>query len=171
MTLADWYGRVNKTWPEGAPQFDKLTPDEAVRAGKKLYRFGMRRTFRGQVRVTSGRRYTWIRRGVMVVNPEGGWHNLIHFISHYCHMRLNPNERPHGRVHAQMEIRMIKEVLKRGWMNGKLKSEPKPPKPKPDKLTLLLARRKRWTTRARRAATALRKINRAITRLEKIARQ
>ncbi len=169
MTRAGWYEKVNATWPESVPS---LSGDEAIRAAKRLYRFGMRRTFKGPVRLTSGNRYTWIRRGEMVVNTggwQGGWKGLVHMLSHYCHQRLHPEEKPHGRVHAQAEIRMIKEVLKRGWLDGKLKSTPKLPKPAPDPLLRLYARRKAWITRSKRAETALRKISRRIRRLEKAA--
>jgi hypothetical protein len=169
VTRTEWYERVNATWPRPIPQ---LTAEEAIRAAKRLYRFGMKRTWRGPVRVTSGNRYTWIRRGEMVVNPSHGWHGLVHLLSHYCHHRNSTVfDKPHGRKHAQLEIRMIKEAIKRGWLDGKLKSEPKvkakPPTPN-DKLERLRLREKRWITRTKRAATALKKIRRAITRLEKI---
>jgi hypothetical protein len=166
MTRADWYERVNATWPKDVPA---LSAAEAIRAGRKLYRFGMRRTFKGPVRVTSGNRYTWIRRGEMLVNPQHGWHGLVHLLSHYCHRRLKPEEMPHGRVHAQLEIRMIKEVLRRNWLDGKLRSQPKPPKPALDPLVRLLARRKAWATRSKRAANALRKIDKKIKRLQRAA--
>lgn len=169
VTRAEWYKRVNAAWPSPIPP---LTAAEAIRAGKRLYRFGMKRTFRGPVRVTSGNRYTWIRRGEMLVNPSHGWHGLVHLLSHYCHSRRHPDENPHSGEHARCEIRMIKEVIKRGWLEGKLKSEPKPTPAKPtasSKLDALRAREKRWITRTKRAATALKKIRSAIRRYEKLA--
>lgn len=174
VTREEWYRRVNATWPEGMTVGNPaLTADEAVRAAKRLYRFGMKRTWRGPVHVGSGNRYTWIRRGVMTVNPEHGWHQLVHMLSHYCHRRLHPDERPHGGVHARMEIRMIKEVLKRGWLNGGLKSEPKPEptldEKRAKKLAGLLARQKQWITRAKRATTALKKLARQIKRMQAMA--
>lgn len=175
MTIADWYERVNAQWPSPIP---KLTEPEAIAAAKRLYRFGMKRTWRGPIRVTSGNRYTWIRRGEMVVNPSHGWHGLIHLLSHYCHSRRHPEERPHSRTHARMELRMVKEVVKRGWLNGSLSrraqesarvvAERAAYRGTDDfKLAQLLAREKRWVTRTKRAATALKKIRRAIRRLEK----
>lgn len=64
---------------------------------------------------------------------------------------------------------MIKEVIKRGWLNGSLKTEPKPKPVKDDafKLARLQAREKAWIRRSRRAATALRKIAASIKRLER----
>jgi hypothetical protein len=104
----------------------------------------------------------------MVVNPQQGWHGLVHLLSHYCHDRLNRDDQPHGSGHARLEIRMIKEVVRRGWLDGRLKSQPKPPVAAPDPLVRLRARHKAWTTRAKRAATALRKLERSIRRLEKL---
>ena len=170
VTRAEWYERVNAAWPTGP--LPRLTAEEAIRAGRRLYRFRMKRTFRGPVKVTSGNRYTWIRRGEMLVNPGHGWHGLVHLLSHYCHSRRHPEENPHGGEHARCEIRMIKEVIRRGWLDGRLKSEPKPEPPKPTadtKLAGLRAREKRWITRSKRAATALKKIRRSIKRLERLA--
>ena len=174
MTIADWYQRVNEAWPKPIPA---LTAAEAIAAAKRLYRFGMKRTFRGPVRVTSGNRYTWVRRGEMVVNPQHGWHGVIHLLSHYCHSRRHPDERPHSRTHARIELRMIKEVVRRGWLDGRLarraqdravrvaakKVERSTSQFKLDQLRL---REKRWITRTKRAATALKKIRRSIRRLE-----
>jgi hypothetical protein len=182
MTIAEWYERVNAAWPQLIP---KLTAAEAVAAGKKLYRFGMRKTWRGPVHVGSGNRHTWIRHGVMTVNPDGGWHALVHGLSHYCHLRTRrwdigeEPEKPHSRGHARMELRMVKEVVRRGWLDGKLArgaedrarraAEKRMDRTTPAfKLACLRTREKRWITRTRRAATALSKIRRRITRLEKV---
>jgi hypothetical protein len=173
VTRAEWYERVNNTWPSPVP---RLSADEAVRAGRRLYRFAMRRTFRGKVRVTSGRRYTWIRRGEMVVNPEHAWHGLVHLLSHYCHRRLHPDENPHGGAHARLEIRMIKEAIKRGWLNGNLAAVAAQSAEKArqraaikaspaSKLARLRAREKRWQTKIKRGESALRTIRRTIKRL------
>lgn len=118
VTRREWYERVNAAWPAQMPE---LTAEEAIRAGRKLYRFALKRTFKGPVRVTSGNRYTWVRRGQMIVNPDQGWKGLVHLLSHYC------ENGPHGGAHARMELRMIREVLRRGWLNGALKRPNKPP--------------------------------------------
>jgi hypothetical protein len=165
VTRKEWYRRVNATWPTGP--LPALTATEAERAARRLYRFGMKKTWTGPVKITSGRRYTWIRWGTMVVNPEQGWHGLVHLLSHYCHDRLHPEVHGHNSVHARAEIRMIKEVLRRGWLEGKLRNRPllPPPVPTPlevrnEKLERTLAAIKRWETKQKRAETALRKLHR-----------
>jgi hypothetical protein len=164
VTRKEWYRRVNEAWPSKVPP---LTEAEALRAAKRLFRFAMGYTFRGPVKVTSGRRYTWVRRGVLYVNPEQGWHSLVHLISHYCHDRsVGAEDQGHNAKHARAELRMIKEVIKRGWLEGKLKDKPKAERPVAaiDERAVRLAHTdaaiERWERKAKRAANALKKLRR-----------
>lgn len=165
VTRREWYRRVNATWPEKVP---KLTVEEAVRAAKRLYRFERGRTWTGEVRVTSGRRASAIRGGVIIVNPLGGWHELVHLLSHY----LSPGK--HGADHARCEIRMIKEVVRRGWLEGKLKSPEKPlvtvtvDEVRAKRKGRLLERLRKWESRKKRAETAIRKLRRSIRYYERV---
>lgn len=158
------YHSVNSLWPEGTRDGRDLkpTPQEAMSAAKRLYRFALKKPFRGKARLTSGRRYTWVRNHVLHVNPdyaEGGWHELVHLMSHLCAQRLFPKAKGHGPQHAFLEREMIEHVVKSGWLDGKLK---RPDKPKPDrkakKRDSIDRRLKAWERRAKRAATALRKL-------------
>lgn len=159
VTRKEWYERVNAEWPAQVPP---LTAEEAIRAGRKLYRFALRRTFTGKVRVTSGNRYTWIRRGEMVVNPEKGWHGLVHLLSHYADDRLRPDAHHDGK-HARLELRMIREVKRRGWLNGTLNRPPKAPverDPRQVRYARVLARISVWEAKQKRAVNALKKLYR-----------
>lgn len=167
VTRREWYRRVNAAWPAKVPP---LTDDEAIRAARKLYRFERGYMWEGRVEITSGNRYSWIRRGVMYVNPERGWQSLVHLLSHY----LAPGK--HGADHARCELRMIKEVVRRGWLDGKLKTPEKEPAPEPTvdqiraaKIQRLDERIKRWTTREKRAKTALAKLRRSKRAYERAA--
>lgn len=162
------YEHVNAAWPAGTNDGRDLkpTPQEAVSAAKRLYRFAMKRPFKGKVKLTSGNRYTWIRSGVLSVNPDwrnGGWHELVHLMSHYCASRLYPNAKGHGTQHHFLEKEMIEYVVKSGWLDGKLKRETKA-KEKPDPVALraerVLKRIEAWERKRRRAETALRKLKR-----------
>lgn len=168
ITRKEWYRRVNALWPAEVPP---LTPLEAIRAARKLYRFVTGKTFpAASVRLTSGNRFTDIRRGVMFVSTEPrfgrhAWDRLVHELSHtLCHA-------PHGAEHARLEMRMIREVLRRGWLNGTLKDKPKIEMPAPDKKAIKYARTlaaiKRWTTKATRAENALKKLNRSLRAQER----
>lgn len=162
------YHAVNSQWPEVVPELDG---SEAVAAAKRLYRFAMKRPWRGKWKIVSGNRYSWTHQGVFCINPKytgrgavNGWHDLVHFMSHYCFQRLHPGKRPHDSRHLYLERDMVEYVIKSGWLEGKLK---RPTKAKPDAKSLAAARHarldasaKRWTTKLRRATTALRKIAR-----------
>lgn len=164
--MTERYQSVNGAWPDTVPQ---LTAQEAVSAGRRLYRLAMGKSFRGTIKVTSGNRHTWIRRGVMSVNPNGrhfgGWQDLVHGLSHWCHRRLHPGHKPHdGRgTHAFIERTMIEYVVNSGWLEGKLKRLEKP-KAEIDHKAIrhqrILARIDAWTAKQRRAENALKKLNR-----------
>ena len=120
------YHAVNGQWPETIPV---LTGPEAISAAKRLYRFGMKRAFKGKWKLTSGRRYTWPRGGTFYVNPhrenwseaKAGWQDLVHMMSHYCHQRLHPNHRSHDGRHHFLEKEMVVYVIRSGWLEGKLR--------------------------------------------------
>lgn len=151
---------VNAKWPSTLPE---LSGQEAIAAVKKLLRhFGVK--FVGTFRVTSGNRYTWPRRGVFSVNPERGWHHLVHLTAHYAHSRLNPTEKPHHYHHLHLERDMTAYVLEQGWLSGSLR---KPEKAKPTtaekqrkRHEAILRRITSWESKAKRAKNALAKLNR-----------
>lgn len=152
VTRKEWYQRVNAEWPATVPP---LTAEEAIRAGRKLYRFALRRTFKGKVRVTSGNRRTWIRRGEMLVNPAHGWHDLVHLLSHYA------ERGPHGGDHARMELRMIREVKRRGWLDGRLGRPEKSPVVhdlRRERYERICARLASWQAKLQRAQRAIQKL-------------
>lgn len=148
----EWYARVNACWPADVPA---LTAPEAIRAGRKLYRFAMGDTWQPEPVVSSGNRHTWIRHGVMYVNPERGWLSLVHNLSH----ALCDADGPHGADHARLEMRMIKHVVKSGWLAGALKDKPKPARPESDTRVVKYARTLAclglWERKHKRAENAI----------------
>lgn len=167
------YISVNGKWPEGTNDGRDIIPteQEAISACKRLYRRAMGKPFIGKFKITSGRRYTWIRNGVFYVNPNqkswagnGGWHEIVHMISHIASSRrYNEN---HGSRHASIERDLIQYVVEQGWLDGKLKTKaaPKPDK-KTAKLDSVASRIKKWESKLKRAETALRKLRRTEKRL------
>ena len=164
------YAGVNGRWPEGtnSGRDIKLSPQEAVTAAKRLYRKAFGRPFRGKVKLTSGRRYTWIRNGVLYVNPNQGWrggglHEIVHMISHLASYRLHREN--HGMRHAFIERTLIDYAISNGFHEGKLKRERKPKAP----VDLKTMRRQRiedrleaWKSKRKRADTAIRKLTRQL---------
>jgi hypothetical protein len=175
-TMTEKYHAVNEQWPEIMPV---LTGEEAISAAKRLYRFAMKRAWKGKWALTSGRRYTWPRRGTFYVNPDrknwseasAGWQDLVHMMSHYCHRQLHPKRRPHDYRHHALEKEMVAYVMEHDWLSGKLKAPVKArPDPVATKAAGLEARAARWAAKLRRAETALRKITRQRAALARRAR-
>lgn len=171
----EFYRRAEATWPAEVPE---LTGPEAIRAARKLYRFVHRRAYGRPVWETSGRRYSGYsfrrepgtatgRQGGIAVNPGRGWYALVHELSHAF-------GGGHSKDHARLEARMIREVLKRGWLAGALKDKPKPAAAAPTPAQVIdaevaraAASLKRWQTKAKRAQTAIKKLTRKLARLER----
>lgn len=131
VTIKDWYKRVNDLWPkdaDGRRNLPTLTYDEAERAARKLFRWaGLKFDYYEQARLDAA---TWLRRRddhglvrwTVSINPHRGWHDLVHMISHIVNHKAG--HKPHGREHARLELGMVKQVLKRGWLQGTLRAAP-----------------------------------------------
>lgn len=170
------YDSVSARWPDTLPP---LTPEEAISAAKRLYRFGMKgvkyatRFFRWKA--TSGRRSTWPRNGVYYVNPNsrnhGGWGGLVHDISHYVHRQRHPRARPHDIRHEILEREMVDYVVRSGWLDGRLRKREKPASAPSEKHTKKLAHARamlaKSLTREKRAATLRKKWARRVRALER----
>lgn len=166
------YRFVNSLWPSTIP---KLDGPEAISAAKRLWRVATGKPWKGKWVLTSGNRFNAYpdhRRG-FPVNAPGGWHRLVHDISHAAHQRINRRGKPHEGDQARLESKLIRYVVEHGWLEGKLKSKAKP-KAKPtlyEKHQLRLERIdeliKGWETKQRRAETALRKLRIEKRRLSK----
>lgn len=159
----EWYQRVNAALPNELPP---MTAAEAVRAAKKLWRWGMQDKCWYPIRVTSGRRYTWEHGGVLYVNPDRGWDTFCHDMSHLLWRKANGNAaKPHEKGHAKFELSLRKEVVKRGWLTGVLKDQPKPEKrqadPRVEKLRRIVVRMDQWEAKKRRAENAIKKLSRS----------
>jgi hypothetical protein len=163
------YVRVNAEWPTEVPA---LTPQEAVSAARRLYWFGMKKAWKRSIKLTSGNRFTWIRSGVLYVNPDKGWRALVHDISHLVHYHLHPNLSGHDWRHAHLERAMVSLVVSKGWLEGKLRRKPKP-KPKREEVRhgRIIARIKAWETKRKRAENALMKLNKQKAYYDKKAQE
>lgn len=136
-----WDRLVNERWEGREPV---LSPEDSVKAALRLYRQAMGRPWTGRTRIATGNRRTWVRDGVLVVNPDeqsrgskGGLREIIHSISHYAHYRLHPSEAPHSRRQVLLEGRLVTYALNSGFAEGRVRRlgpEPQPkaePEPKP----------------------------------------
>jgi hypothetical protein len=173
--MPEKYQSVNGAWPDGTREGRDLKPtsQEALAGAKRLYRVAMGKSWRGPTKLVTGRKRTWIRYGVLLVNPDegggllksvklmggkpyvrngGGWHEIVHSISHLAARRLYGEA--HGPRHAWIERQLINHVVSNGWLEGKLKRPEKVAEPGDDvraKLVSIDARVKRWHSKAKRA--------------------
>lgn len=160
------YEIVNRAWPDVVPP---LTEQEAISAARRLYRWGAKRAWKGKV-VIKKMRGRSIDFGTleMRVDPRRGWHGIVHSMSHRIHFWKNRHRRdygPHDWRHEALELALIRHVVSKGWLEGRLRREPKP-KPEVDPTQVArertLASISRWSTKAKRAENALRKLRRRL---------
>lgn len=165
------YREVNALWPETIP---KLTGDEAIRAAKLLMKEGLRfhkkkRKVDWKWKLTSGNRRNHLYQIPRIINPDAGWHSLVHSCSHWVHSKVHPTWEQH-QLHAITEKHLIEYVLKNGWLDGKLK-RPEKPKPVIDHRALRKQRAEqaleRWQRKAKRAETAIRKLRKTLRYYQK----
>lgn len=122
--MTDHYQQVTTAWGDKLPLASQPVPkDEAISIALNIYEFMFGKPFKGKAKLTSGHRYTWVRRGVFVVNPDfkqthaSGWMALVHDLSHYGHSRINSKNNNHGRIHAEFEAEIAKYVVSKYLTN------------------------------------------------------
>ena len=105
---------VNSVWPNDV----NLVPNEkdAITLTKRLFKKFYGRKWCGKIKITSGNRYTWVRRGTLLINPDrrgyyGGWRDIVHELSHYIHRRKNPGLRDHDPKQAYLERAIAEYVV------------------------------------------------------------
>jgi hypothetical protein len=180
VSRRDWYARVNAAWtaarPANAP-LPTLTGPEAVRAARRLFRFETRTTWTRPVRVTSGNRYTYAHGGVLHVNPDRGWSEFVHELSHWLHNRAGARSQfgPHHPSHARLELRLVNQVVRRGWLDGRLRDKERPAElasrftPPDDRVERRAAQVRRLETKLKSLATRLRTARRSLAALQRAA--
>ena len=118
--MIDHYTIVQEAWGDKLKLADQPIPKEkAVEVALSIYQYMFGKPWKGKVKLTSGRRYTYIRNGVFAVNPNmqetysSGWRSMVHDLSHYGHHFINPENNGHGRVHAEFEAEIAKWVVRK----------------------------------------------------------
>lgn len=174
------YEPVNAIWATVAP-LPPCTRQEAEKAVMLLcHRFGKRDGGPWQKRDYAPSKF---RRCWIDLKGEGGryslmrgWGRIVHDLSHVIYdKRVGPElRRRHSPQHARFELELAQYVVDSGWLQGKLK--PKAPTPPPrdnrrERLAHTDEAIKRWSTKLKRATTALKKLDRRRRVLEKSLEQ
>ncbi len=169
------YEDVNAAW--GRKDFPVVTAAEAIRRGKQLYRI-----FAAKEDVPEKRRDRYIRyanRRRCWGSTEktrnalnSGWRRMVHDVSHSIFSAANPHGKPHGPIHARIERDMIAYILKAGWIEASLlKPTLSADVRRIEELVTTRAAIRRWETKAKRAATALKKYRAKEKRLAALLRE
>lgn len=159
--MTDRYDPVKAVLPVPLPPITRI---EAERAAYRLFMTFAPENKRYRYIPVTVRR-VWINAKPHTYHARSGWARLIHDVSHDIFDAHYPHKRAHDPLHVHYETEVAKHVVAKGWLEGTL--APPPPKIRikvkltsSDKLVKTDADIKRWETKAKRAATALRKLRR-----------
>lgn len=103
---------------------------------------------------------------------DKGWPRLAHDLSHDLFEARHPRLKQHHPAHAAVEREVSEYIIASGWLTGSLKRKAATPSRAErvaDKRASVEARLARWETKARRAATAIKKLRRALKSYERRA--
>ena len=171
------YGQVNRMWPDEIPP---ITKEEAFKAYKLLTRkFGSKKVWSEYYnkwetkKLYIGRRRPrrcWICLSGTCNLLDRGWRRLVHDISHRVYdFRFPQSSRDHNIAQAKIEQEMAQFVIDSGWLDGKLKSKPKPKPTKDEKQTAktknLIKLIRSWERKETTAKTYIRKYRLKLKRL------
>jgi hypothetical protein len=148
-----------------------ITRPEIERATKKLWRYALRESFTAKMRIVKRKdlwtiRFDW--KGAPYWMRFMSWRGLCKGMADTCAII-------EGGDAAEVEFLLVKEVIKRGWLDGRLRDKLIPPRTKAeiaekkrsDTVVSIKRRIKAWSSKAKRAENALKKINTQLKRLEK----
>lgn len=157
-TARDYNRVVEKIWDEQSTlkQRNNVHPNLAINYVRAMWKAEVGRKFRWKIRIGSGNRRTWLASGVFTVNPEQGWHDINHDMSHFIERRKT------GAAHSDQHLRLERNgaaLICRRFLRDEPYVEKKPEQ---DLVAVRAARVdagiKRWEAKLRRATTALKKL-------------
>lgn len=157
MATAEDYGRVmGKAWDGvSGKQMRNVWPTHAKSYIRAFWKSQTGRKFPYKIRIGSGNRDTWLSSGVFTVNPDQGWHDINHDMSHFVHRRMTG--KAHAGGHMSRERDGAALIRKRFLEEG-----PPPVKPKENLIEKRAASVDRrivgWEKKLKRAKTALKKL-------------
>ncbi len=159
MANASDYNRImRKAW-DGVPaqQMSNVWKRHAASYVRAFWKSQTERKFRWKIRLGTGNRRSWLQDGVFTVNPDQGWHDINHDLSHFIERRTSGDG--HGEGHLERE-RLGAQLIRRRF----LEEEPEPViKKAPVDLIAKRAasvdtRIEKWEKKLKRATAALRKL-------------
>jgi hypothetical protein len=157
-TAKDYVRVMGKTWGGVPPeQMWNVWENHAKSYVRAFWKQEMGVTFPWKIRIGSGNRNTWLQGKVFTVNPNAGWHDINHDMSHFIHWRKTGLSHKGGHMSVERDGA---QLIKRRF----LESGPKPEKAKPE--VSVVAKRAAsvdrrivgWEKKLKRAKNALKKL-------------
>jgi hypothetical protein len=123
---------------------------------RAFWRQEMGGKFPWRLRVGSGNRRTWLADFVFTVNPDQGWHDINHDMSHFI------ERRKHGGAHTDYHVRLEgagARLIVRRFLRDEPYVDPKKGRDRvADRAVRVDAGIKRWDAKLKRAVNALKKL-------------
>ena len=174
------YEKVNALWRENncAIRFETSRESADFNTAKNLLRALWRKEVGTKfpyktIKKVTGNRNTWVRRGVVSINCDKGWGDIVHLWSHWLDHRLYPNNRPHSAEHSLIELRCTKHFFEKKFLE-KSRLAIKQPKEKKrlnkvaQRYERMLKRQKAWNRKLKLAQTNLDKVNKEVRLYERV---
>lgn len=155
-TARDYTQVVEAIWkPIPVEQMLNVWPNHAVSYVRAMWKAETGRKFPWKIRIGSGNRRTWLNYSTFTVNPDQGWHDLNHDMSHFIERRTTGDA--HSDSHLRRERNGAHLIVRRFLETGK------PAKKEQSDMIAVRAARvnagiQRWDAKLKRAATALKKL-------------
>lgn len=157
-TAKDYVRVMGKAWKEVShEQMRNVWENHAKSYVRAFWKQEMGKPFPYKIRIGSGNRNTWLQGRVFTVNPNAGWSDINHDMSHFIHWRKTGLSHKGGHMSVERDGAAL---IRRRF----LESGPKPEKAKPE--VSLVAKRAAsvdrrivgWEKKLKRAKTALKKL-------------
>tara|TARA_R110000764_G_scaffold160322_1_gene247847 strand:+ start:248 stop:715 length:468 start_codon:yes stop_codon:yes gene_type:complete len=129
MVATNEYERINSIWVKAEKEGTiYLSDQELISAFRKLYLKAMKKGWKKKILMTSGNRHTWYNysKCAYMINPKKnrgykGLKELTHSVSHWCHYRKHPNDKPHSDNQFWLELMLTNYAYEKKWHLGTLK--------------------------------------------------
>lgn len=126
-----------------------------------------------KIKQVTGNRNTWVWKGIVAINCEKGWADIVHLWSHWLDCRINPDNRPHSAEHSLIELRCTKyffekDIFEKSRLAIKQPKEKKRLNKVAQRYERMLKRQKAWNRKLKLAQTNLDKVNKEVRLYERV---
>jgi len=159
-TARDYELVVEKVWREGSTpeQRRNVHPNHAKSYVRAFWKQETGRKFPWKLRVGSGNRRTWRDSYGFTVNPDQGWHDINHDMSHFIERQKTGGA--HTNQHVRLEGAGARLIVRRFLSDEPYVDKKKERDHVAERAARVDAGIKRWDAKLKRAATALKKLKR-----------